>query len=171
MPRTLPRTLPRVRDAATHVLRGSCPSFPFAAHVRRLRDAGYSWWRIITGRRVPARWVCRPLGLFAPVRPMRSDERIAGPTRTKWAGDPSRPPLSAAATAWLLLVWLGCMGCAMTLLISYQRMERSRTLVAVILTSAIFALVGRICDRGPTLGRAMVLSGPLLAALTLVLAG
>jgi hypothetical protein len=83
------------------------------AHVRRMHGSGFSVWRMLTGRRVPASWTCSPAALFAPIPPVAADKRAAGPQRAKWDGARGAPPLSSLANAWVVLVLVGCLVCSL----------------------------------------------------------
>ena len=133
------------------------------AHVRRLRASGFSWGRILFGRRVPARWVCNPRWLFRPVRPETADERPGGPARDKWSGAVGRPQLSAPAAAWVVVVWAGTLTCSFHFLLTFRTMAVARAVAAAGSAVAALCCVGRACDRGDARRSALLLSGPLLA--------
>lgn len=137
------------------------------AHAKRMLASGPDGlWRLFFGRRVPAKWVCKPSLLLKPIPPVKADERANGPQRAKWDGDTSQPPPSTLVSAWIILALLVCVVCSTLLLIKGPSKPRGQVAVAGALSAATFASIGQVCDRRkPRAQTALRVSAPALMAL------
>lgn len=132
------------------------------SHFRRLRSAGFSWWRILFSRRVPAKWTCSPSLLFEPIAAVRADRRGDGPVRRKWHGDPAGPPLTADLLVSILLIWLGGTIGSTQLLLTAKRMDLGRACLAGLLAICTHCAACRACDRRPAVWHAVGIGVPLM---------